>query len=165
MINNLTKILLATVVVAGVSAVVVKKVKKEDKNTEVVESEDESVLKKIKKYVEKKVIKILAFVAIHAEQIDAISTIIGLVTGVIGIVSAVKEFKRDNDIQEQLNRIEDQMSEYTRVANSNIDAFDQKYNYLGKYINDCGDTIVDNQEKIMSNQIYIAKALKIIPTE
>lgn len=130
--TNLTKILIGTAVVGGVCAVagVVAAVseKKEKETVQVVEGEnpkvveikapeakDESVFQKIKKFVVKKVVKILVFVALHAEQIEAVSTIIGITSGVLGVVKVVKEVRRGDALKDQL----DEMDERLKAVNQN----------------------------------------------
>jgi len=120
--TNLTKILIGTAVVAGVSAIVavvsdkeeeVTLVRKTDEKGNVViepqVKEEKSLLKRIKEYVTKKVIKILAFVALHSEQIEAVSTLIGLGSGIIAITGAIRDFKRGNDMQDQIDEINEKI--------------------------------------------------------
>ena len=114
--NLLAKVLIGTAVVAGASAVVaVIASKEEEKKVVKVENgnvvqmptkqEKEPLLDRIKKYVRKKIIKFLAFVALHSEQIEAASTVIGLGSGVIAIAGAIRDFKNGNDTQEKLDEI------------------------------------------------------------
>lgn len=134
--TNLTKVLIGTAIVGTVCAVagVVAAVseKEEDKTVSAIkvapgenpkivevktvnEVEDESVLKKIKRFVVRKVVKFLTFVALHSEQIEAASTVIGLTTGIIGIAKAVKEYRRGEALQEQI----DKMDERLKAINQN----------------------------------------------
>ena len=149
MINNLTKILIGTAVVAGVSAIIavasdkkeeITLVRTKDENgTIVIEpqvKEDKSILKRIKKFVKKKVIKFLAWVALHMEQIEAISTVVGITTGVISMASALRDFQKGNDMQKQLDLIEKKLDNLTN-AYTTIDALTKDWQYNNfKVIND-----------------------------
>lgn len=98
-------IVLGTVAVATTVAVVKATSKKYATTNEEV-NEDESVLKKIKKAAQKKVLDILQFVINHQEQIEAATTVIGLVAGVAEIGSYVKSMKDHNEILTRLDKIE-----------------------------------------------------------
>ena len=149
MINNLTKILIGTAVVAGVSAIIavasdkkeeITLVRTKDENgTIVIEpqvKEDKSILKRIKKFVKKKVIKFLAWVALHMEQIEAISTVVGITTGVISMASALRDFQKGNDMQKQLDLIEKKLDNLTN-AYTTTDALTKDWQYNNfKVIND-----------------------------
>lgn len=139
--TNLTKVLIGTAIVgtvcavAGVVAAVSEKEDKadtkvaSDENSKIVEIKtvdevkDESVLKKIKRFVVRKVVKFLTFVALHSEQIEAASTVIGLTTGIIGIAKAVKEFRRGEALQDQIN----EMDERLKAVNQNQAFMWKKY--------------------------------------
>lgn len=144
MINNLTKILIGTAIVAGVA--VVAKVVSDDtkKQSEVVVDdktgdivvEEKSVIKRIKKFVKKKVIKFLAWVALHMEQIEAVSTVVGITTGVISMASALRDFRKGNDMQKQLDAIENKLDALTN-AYTTTDALTKDWQYNNfKVIND-----------------------------
>ncbi len=153
-INNFTKMLIGaavgTAVVAGVGMFIASKEKEEKHDVAeqaVVQDEDGSVLKKIKRFVKRKVIKFLAFVALHMEQIEAISTCVGLVTGVIGIASAIKEYKRGDDLQKQ---IDDLHKEIVNQADR-----------LGLYVEDCTKVLNENLKTTDGDIIRFAKAMKV----
>lgn len=149
MINNLTKILIGAAVVAGVSAIIAVASDKEEEVTLVrtkdvngnviIESrakEDKSILKRIKKFVKKKVIKFLAWVALHMEQIEAVSTVVGITTGVISMASALRDFRKGNDTQKQLDTIEKKLDALTN-AYTTTDALTKDWQYNNfKVIND-----------------------------
>lgn len=153
-INNFTKMLIGaaigTAVVAGVGMFVASKEKEEKHDVAeqaVVQDEDGSVLKKIKRFVKRKVIKFLAFVALHMEQIEAISTCVGLVTGVIGIASAIKEYKRGDDLQKQIDDLHKEIVNQT--------------DKIGLYVEDCTKVLNDNLKTTDEDIIKFAKAMKI----
>ena len=83
------------------------------------EREKKSVIQRIKKYVQKKVVKILAVVALHMEQIEALGAIIGLGSAFISIAGAIKDFKNSNDTQEKLDKILDKMKADEEAINNN----------------------------------------------
>lgn len=149
MINNLTKILIGAAVVAGVSAIIAVASEKEEDDTlvrtkdvngnlviEPKTKEDKSILKRIKKFVKKKVIKFLAWVALHMEQIEAVSTVVGITTGVISMASALRDFRKGNDMQKQLDTIEKKLDNLTN-AYTTTDALTKDWQYNNfKVIND-----------------------------
>lgn len=83
------------------------------------EREEKSIIRRIKKYVEKKVVKILAVVALHMEQIEALGAIIGLGSAFISIAGAIKDYKNSNDTQEKLDLIIQTMQEDAEAINHN----------------------------------------------
>lgn len=85
--------------------------------------ENKSVIQRIKKYVQKKVVKILAFVALHMDQIEAAGAILGLGSAVIGIAGAVKDYKNSNDTQEKLDWIMERMKADEKAINHNHKVF------------------------------------------
>lgn len=85
--------------------------------------EQKSVIQRIKKYVQKKVVKFLAFVALHMDQIEAAGAIIGLGSAVIGIASAVKDYKNSNDTQEKLDWIINAIQNDEKAINHNNKVF------------------------------------------
>lgn len=87
------------------------------------EREEKSVIQRIKKYVQKKVVKILAFVALHVEQIEAIGAIVGLGSAFIGIAGAVRDYKKGNDTQEKLDLILEKMKLDEDAINHNNKVF------------------------------------------
>lgn len=91
---------------------------------------EKSIVQRIKKYVEKKVVKILAVVALHMEQIEAIGAIIGLGSAFIGIASAIKDFKNGNDTQEKLDMILEKMKLDEEAINHNNKVFAVGMGYI-----------------------------------
>ena len=141
--TGLTKILLGTAVAVGVGVTiaVVAESKKEKEQKEVVDGKgnvvgfqdkagqitnkdekDKSFIEKIKAYVKKKVIKILAFVALHMEQFEAAGTVIGLASGAIGIATAVRDFAKGNDTQAKLEAIDSKLDALSRRTHEDAEA-------------------------------------------
>ena len=87
------------------------------------EREEKSIIRRIKKYVEKKVVKILAVVALHMEQIEALGAIIGLGSAFISIAGAIKDYKNSNDTQEKLDWIMERMKSDEKAINHNHKLF------------------------------------------
>lgn len=115
--NMLVKVLIGTAGVAAVGTVVAVVAKKEEKHNDVAEQavkkdEDGSILKRIQRFVKKKVIKFLAWVALHMEQIEAASAVIGLGSACFSIASAVRDFKAGSDLANKIDELEDQMYKY-----------------------------------------------------
>lgn len=115
--NMLVKVLIGAAGVAAVGTVVAVVAKKEEKHNDVAEQavkkdEDGSILKRIQRFVKKKVIKFLAWVALHMEQIEAASAVIGLGSACFSIASAVRDFKAGSDLANKIDELEDQMYKY-----------------------------------------------------
>ena len=123
--TSLVKVLIGTAVVAAVGTGVAlavhdnKKTMIDVAEQAVEKDEDGSVLKKIKRFVKRKVIKFLAWVALHMEQIEAASCVIGLASGVISIASAIKEYRRGDDIQDKLDWIQNRIIEDEAIISHN----------------------------------------------
>lgn len=120
------------------------KVKQELKDKEE-ERKEKSIFCRIKKYVQKKVVKILAFVALHMEQIEAAGAIIGLGSTVLGIVGAVRDFKRGNDLADKVDRINDRLEEYYQVYNYNRDVDNKNAQLTLDHITNCSNRVLYNQ--------------------
>lgn len=165
-INNFTKMLIGaavgTAVVAGVGVAVdsyqqkkaeqkVSEAKTEIDRARAVmarnEREQKSVIQSIKRFVKRKVIKFLAFVALHMEQIEAISTCVGLVTGVIGIASAIKEYRRGDDLQKQIDDLHKEIVNQT--------------DKIGLYVEDCTEVLNNNLKTTDEDIIKFAKAMNV----
>ena len=113
-----------TVVVGGTAAYAIHKSEEKKKDiaeVAVSQDEDKSVIKKIKRFVRKKVIKFLAWVALHMEQIEAASAVIGLASGVIGIASAVRDYAKGNDMQAKLDEVNDKLNSIIKAYDANLD--------------------------------------------
>ena len=141
--TGLTKVLLGTAVAVGVGVTiaVVAETKKEKEQKEITDGKgnvvgfqdktgqitnkdekDKSFIEKIKAYVKKKVVKILAFVALHMEQFEAAGTVIGLASGAIGIATAVRDFAKGNDTQAKLNEIDNKLNALASCTYQNTEA-------------------------------------------
>ena len=134
--TSLVKVLIGTAVVAAVGTGVAlavhdnKKTMIDVAEQAVEKDEDGSVLKKIKRFVKRKVIKFLAWVALHMEQIEAASCVIGLASGVISIASAIKEYRRGDDIQDKLDWIQNRIIEDEAIISHNHMVFGTAGDYI-----------------------------------
>ena len=134
--TGLVKVLIGTAVVGAVGAGVALAVHNNKKTMidvaeqAVKKDEDGSVLKKIKRFVKRKVIKFLAWVALHMEQIEAASCVIGLASGVISITSAIKEYRRGDDIQEKLDWIQNRIIKDEIIITNNHMVFGTAGDYI-----------------------------------
>ena len=140
--TTLTKVLIgaAVTVVAGTVVTVAKKAqekKVEESSEETEVKEDKSIIKRIKSYVTKKVIRILGWVALHMEQIEAAGTIIGFVGTIISITGAIRDFVRNNDLSGKLDEI-----------NKKLDDMDSMYKGEFKALYEDHDILAHNQAKI-----------------
>lgn len=142
--NTLTKVLIGAAAVTAVAVVVkVIKDKKEEPKKEAEDEKKESPIKRIKAFVIKKVIRILGWVAIHMEQIEAASAIIGLVGAVISIVTATRDFVKNNDICGKLDAIDKKLTEQEQYYRDEFKALYEDHNILAR------------------NQVKIAKAVGV----
>lgn len=117
-----------------------------------VNKKDDTILKRIKRFVNKKVIKFLAWVTLHMEQIEAAGAVIGLAGAVISIAGSVRDFARGNDIQEKLDNLDrkiDDLNERER----------QRNNKLGAYVEDCTEVLNTNLKTTDNDILDLAEAL------
>lgn len=145
----LVKVLVGTAVVGGIGAAVAVAVdnhQQKEANKKVwnatndvekqraIEARDarekKSVIQRIKKYVAKKVIKFLAFVALHQEQIEAAGAVIGLGSAFISIAGSIRDFKNGNDTQEKLDWIVDRIQRDEDAMNHNNKVFGTACDFL-----------------------------------
>lgn len=136
--TTLTKVLIgaaAVTAVAVVTTVVKKNEEREaikinavDKDEEV--TEKKSVLKRIKEYVTKKVIRLLAWVTIHMEQIEAAGAIIGFVGTIISITGAIRDFVRNNDLSGKLDEINKKLDDMDTMYKGEFKALYEDHNIL-----------------------------------
>ncbi len=120
------------------------KVKQELKDKEE-ERKEKSIFCRIKKYVQKKVVKFLAFVALHMEQIEAAGAIIGLGSTVLGIVGAVRDFKRGNDLNAKVNEIDNKLEHYFQVYDYNRGVDNRNAQLTLDYTRSCTNRVLYNQ--------------------
>lgn len=152
------KVLISSAVVGAVgTGIALAIVEKEKKNKDIAEQavvadEDDSVIKRIKRYVRKKVIKFLAWVALHMQQIESISAVIGLCSTALGIATAVREFKRGSDQQEQLDRIEVKVDSLITAYNEDVDVdtANRVHDMNWFYKNFC---VINDNIKLIGNEI------------
>ena len=107
--SNIQKILLGVGLVACVATTAYVVTKKSRKYTvldgQEEKKEDHNVIERIKEAAAKKAIDILAFIAKHQQQVEAASTVIGIVAAVFSLISAIKDYKRSDDINRKLDDI------------------------------------------------------------
>lgn len=159
--TKLTKVLIGAAVVAA-GAIVIKKttgkqyVEAVDIAEEAVKKDhaDDGILQRIKRFVEKKVIKILAWTALHMEQIESASALIGLTSGAIGIATAIRDYKNGSDTKEQLDRIEDMLTRHELAENDRI-------NGLGYYTQQCTETLNNNLKTVDKDLIKVGEKLGV----
>lgn len=129
MLSLAAKVLIGVAVgaVATTAVVVAVKVSKKSEEKQMEEKAEEKVglIQRIKKAATKKVIKILAWVAVHSEQIEATSMIIGLATSTFGIISAVKDFKRGSDTDKKLEEINEKLDSLKDYENYKMDLYNE----------------------------------------
>lgn len=123
--NTLAKVLLGTTIAAAAGAVVVAvAIKKNEQPKDIAEAakqndEHGSVLKRIKRFVTKKVVKFLAWVALHMEQIEAVSVVVGLASGAISIAGAIRDYKAGSDLEMKIDKLQEAIDETNVATNHN----------------------------------------------
>lgn len=135
--TTLTKVLIGAAAVTAVAVVTTVVKKNEEKNNDIAEQavrqdEKDSIIKRIKRYVTKKVIRILGWVAIHMEQIEAASAIIGFVGTIISITGAVRDFVRNNDLSGKLDEINKKLDDMDTIYKGEFNALYEDHNILAK---------------------------------
>ncbi|MBO7452227.1 MAG: hypothetical protein J6U54_18015 [Clostridiales bacterium] len=169
MFTPITKILIGSAIVLGGAAVAVavssdkkeekaktsspNKVKsiEEFKAERKAEEEDKSIVKRIKRYVKKKFVKFLTWVALHMQEIESTAAVIGLGSTVIGIVNAVRDFKHGNDLNAKVDELQRTIDQ---CRNDNIRMCDS----LGNYIYECTEVLNDNLKRTDKDVIKLAEA-------
>ena len=146
--TTLTKVLIGAAAVTTVAVVVNVVKKNEEKNNDIAEQavrqdEKDSIIKRIKRFVTKKVIRFLGWVAIHMEQIEAAATVIGFVGTIISITGAVRDFVRNNDLSAKLDAINQKLDDMDSIYKGEFKALYEDHNVLAK------------------NQVKIAKAVGV----
>lgn len=131
--TTLTKVLIgaASVTTVAVTVYVIKK-SQEKKTDDVSEEteEKESVIQRIKTYAMKKAIRILGWVALHQEQIEAAGTIIGLVGTIISITGAIRDFVRNNDLSGKLDEIKQRIDDMELMCTGEFKALYEDHDIL-----------------------------------
>ena len=181
--NIMTKVLIgaaATAVVGTVIAVATKEEKSQevtdnsgnvvafmDKEGNYVKKEDAGVIARIKRFVKRKVIKFLAWVALHMEQIEAAGAIIGLAGSVISIGGAIKEFKNGTDtekqlkeINEKLDAIEDRERLTNRVINHNTHVFGVAVDHISEKVGVDADELKKDLDAVSANYPDLKKLVE-----
>lgn len=158
----LNKLLIGAVAVGATVAVIEactseEETKKEepkvvDITEEIVNEKDDTILKKIKRFVKKKFIKFLAWVTLHMEQIEAIGAVIGLAGSAISITGAVRDFARGNDLNDRMDKLETLMHQHDRLERD-------RTNHLGLYIQDNTNVLNDNLKIMDDDVLALAKEL------
>lgn len=166
--TTLAKVLIGTAVVAGVGAITAIAVASDKKEETVevrsdgkvvempVKKEDTSLLSRIKKYVKRKVIKFLTFVALNADKFEAASTLIGLGSGIIAITKAIRDFKKGSDLEmkideltEKVDTIADWQLLTAQATNHNNKVFAVAAEHICNKVGVDGDELRKDMEALM----------------
>lgn len=148
--TNMTKFLIATGVTAvGIGITVYYGKKMADKEKEVViteidedgnatieEVKNESIIKKIKKAALKKTIKILAWVTLHQQQVEAVVTILSLGGAVFSVVNAVRDFRTSSNMREDIDSMLDHNSEFRDIWNKYVEIEHNRHDEIMTKLND-----------------------------
>ena len=113
--NNLFKVLIGVGVIGAVAATTYVVTKKsEEKPSDIPEEENQEqdteekaepkdFVEMIKIGAMKKVTRVLVWVILNKEKIEAVGTVIGLVAGVLGVINAAKEYSNGKRLRENLD--------------------------------------------------------------
>lgn len=97
---------------------------------------DDSIIERIKTAAYKKAVKILAWVVIHKDQIEAFSVIVGVVSGIFTVINAVKDFVNGAKMQANIQWIIDHELEFRDVWNNKAAQDTARYEAIMAKLND-----------------------------
>ena len=66
---------------------------------------DDCIIARIKIAAEKKAVRILAWVIVHKDQVEAIATVIGLFGGVLSVINAVNDYNHGKELHRKIDMI------------------------------------------------------------
>lgn len=131
--NNVAKVLIGVGVVGAVAvgAYVISK-KSNDEETHVHEDGTEcekkpNVIERIKTAAYKKAVRILAWVVLHQQKIEAVGAVLGVVGGVISIVNAVKEYAFGKKLHATLDKLLWHQEQFQESWNITIDNYNEQW--------------------------------------
>lgn len=153
--NNLAKVLIGVGVTAvgiGVATYYGKKLSEKKKEETVIEEFDEqgnpvveavkeeSFMEKIRTAAYKKAVKILAWVIVRKDKIEAVATMLGLASAILGVITRVRDLKAGNDINRKLDEIIDHNNEFRDIWNKHME---HEYNRHDEIMNKLNDIHLD----------------------
>ena len=135
--NNIAKVLIGVGVVTAVAATTYVVVKKSESKQEVPESdipevetdakEEKSIIKRIKKFVFKKVVRFLGWVVLHQQKIEAVGTVLGIFVAVLSVANAIRDYRNGLHLKDTLDGIVAHNLEEEQVWNKYM-VWDQTHN-------------------------------------
>lgn len=130
--NNVAKVLIGVGVVGAVAVgayVVSKKVKEETNDTPHEEGIEKkpNVIERIKTAAYKKAVRILAWVVLHQQKIEAVGAVLGVIGGVISIVNAVKEYAFGKKLHATLDKLLWHQEQFQESWNITIDNYNEQW--------------------------------------
>ena len=142
--NNIAKVLRGVGVVGAVAVTAYVVTKKSEPKQEATDSDisvgaagkEKNIIERIKTFVLKKVIKILGWVVLHQQKIEAVGTILGIVGAVLSVVNAVRDYRNGLNLQKQLDYISDHVKEEEAVWNKYVVWHEDRHNEVMNKLND-----------------------------
>ena len=135
--NNIAKVLIGVGVVTAVAATTYIVVKKSEPKQEVSENdipevesdpkEEKSIIKRIKKFVFKKVVRFLGWVVLHQQKIEAIGTVLGIFAAVLSVANAIRDYRNGLHLKDTLDGVVAHNVEEEHVWNKYM-IWDQTHN-------------------------------------
>ena len=135
--NNIAKVLIGVGVVTAVAATTYVVVKKSETIQEVSENEapevesdpkeEKSIIKRIKKFVFKKVVRFLGWVVLHQQKIEAVGTVLGIFVAVLSVANAIRDYRNGLHLKDTLDGIVAHNLEEEQVWNKYM-VWDQTHN-------------------------------------
>ncbi len=135
--NNIAKVLIGVGVVTAIAATTYVVVKKSEPKQEVSENEtpeveldpkeEKSIIKRIKKFVFKKVVRFLGWVVLHQQKIEAVGTVLGIFAAVLSVANAIRDYRNGLHLKDTLDGIVAHNVEEERVWNKYM-IWDQTHN-------------------------------------
>ncbi len=147
--NTLAKVLIGVGVVAAVattSYVVVKKTK-EKKEKDIAEQavendhKDDTIIERIKTAAYKKTVKILAWVLVNKDRIEAVAAILGIIGALFNVINAVRDFGFGKKWRKDLDFMVNHDHEFEDVWNTHMQNQAGRYDDLMQRLNDIQDIL------------------------
>lgn len=104
-----------------------------------------SPIDRIKEAAMKKAVRIMGWVVVHEQQLQAAGTIIGLAATVFQLINGIKEYKLGKDLHKKLDILAGGLQ---KLENNTC----ERTNHLGEYVNEMWDAL-NNNMLIMAEQI------------
>ena len=153
--NNLAKVLIGVGVVAAVattSYVIVKRtrVKKvKDISEQAVENDhkNDTIIDRIKLAAYKKAVKILAWVTLNMQKIEAVAAVLSLVGGIFSVINAIRDFGFGKKMKADMDFMYQHDLEFEGVWNQHMTNQANRYDSLMKILQELSENMPKPKKK------------------